>query len=273
VGERVDLIRDLDRPNGWLLSVEGVAQSYVDLDDPGHLEFEYVAVLADVIDAWLPSGATAEVVHLGGGAGTLARYVAATRPGSEQLVVEADPEVASVAIDRLGLLDVAGVTLVVADARETVDAQPDDSADVMVSDVFDGSTVPSSVMSLEALREVRRALRPGGVYLANIADATTFDFARPVLATLRSTFDHVGMLAEPSVMRGRRFGNLVLVGADIPLPSADLRRRAARAVPPVRLVEGDALATFVGTAVPQTDDALVTAPEVPDWAHPRDNGP
>ena len=128
-------------------------------------------------------------------------------------------------------------------------------------------------MSLEALAEVRRVLRPDGLYVANIADATTFDFARPIVATMRSIFGEVAMLAEPSVMRGRRFGNLVLVGADAGLPHADLRRRAARAVPPVRLVEGAAVTTFVGDAVPQTDAAPVSAPPVPGWAHPRDDRP
>lgn len=269
MGERVDLIRDLDRPNGWLLSVEGVAQSYVDLDDPTHLEFEYVALMAEVIDMCTAPDAVLCVVHLGGGAGTLARWVAETRPRAEQLVVEADAEVATVAIDRLGLLDVTGVTLLIADARETVHAQPDGSADVIVSDVFDGSTVPSGVMSLEALADVRRVLRRDGIYIANIADATTFDFARPIVATLRANFGEVALLAEPSVIRGRRFGNLVLIAADRALPYAELRRRSARAVPPVRVVEGDALDVFVGEALPQTDAALAQAPQVPGWAHPR----
>ncbi|MFD1051433.1 spermine synthase, partial [Kibdelosporangium lantanae] len=50
-----ELMRDLDRPNGWLLSVDGVAQSYVDLDDPTYLDFEYVRRMGDIVDG-LPPG-------------------------------------------------------------------------------------------------------------------------------------------------------------------------------------------------------------------------
>ena len=32
-----ELLRDLDAEDGWLLSVDGVAQSYVDRADPSHL--------------------------------------------------------------------------------------------------------------------------------------------------------------------------------------------------------------------------------------------
>src|SRR5436190_807502 len=37
-----ELVRDLDRPSGWQLMVDGTPQSYVDPDDPSYLEFEYV---------------------------------------------------------------------------------------------------------------------------------------------------------------------------------------------------------------------------------------
>ena len=196
-GQRVELVRDLDIGNGWLLSVDGVAQSYVDLDDPTHLEFAYIRAMASVIDACLAPDHFIEAVHLGGGGATLPRYIAATRPGSPQLVVELDQEVVALAIDRLGLLDVAGLTLVVGDARETLDAQPDASADLVVSDVFDGSTVPARLLTTEAFNVARRVLRTDGLYIANIADSTTFDFARPVVAAMTRIFPAVAMLAEP----------------------------------------------------------------------------
>src|SRR5882724_13603756 len=81
-----ELMRDLDRPNGWLLSVDGVAQSYVDLDDPSYLEFDYVRRIADVIDCVAPDTVPLDVLHVGGGACTVPRYIAATRAGSRQLV-------------------------------------------------------------------------------------------------------------------------------------------------------------------------------------------
>ena len=87
-GGQIELLADADRPGGWLLLVDRIRQSYVDLDDPTYLDFEYVQAFADVLGQ-LPPGPLA-VTHVGGGAGTLARYVAATRPRSPQIVLEPD---------------------------------------------------------------------------------------------------------------------------------------------------------------------------------------
>jgi spermidine synthase len=263
---RVELVRDLDRPQGWLLSVDGVAQSYVDLDDPGHLEFDYIRAMAWVIDA---GGPVDVALHLGGGAATLPRYLAARHPGSRSLVVELDAEVVATAVDRLGLLDVPGLTLVVGDAREVLEAQPDASADLVVSDVFDGSTVPARLLTVEAFADVRRVLTAGGVYVANIADAKAFPFARPVVAALRDSFDAALVLAEPSVARGRRFGNLVLAASMRPLPVEALRRQAAGSVPSYRVVDGADLDEFIGDADAATDAAPGRAPSPPEWSRPR----
>ena len=90
----VELLGDLDRPRAWMLLTGGVPQSHVDLDDPRHLELEYMRRLGHLVDLAAPAGTPLRVLHLGGGGLTLARYVAATRPGSRQLAAEADAEVA-----------------------------------------------------------------------------------------------------------------------------------------------------------------------------------
>src|SRR5947209_7372178 len=87
-----ELLADADRPAGWLLSVDGVAQSYVDLDEPTHLEFEYVRWIGDLVDLLAPPEQPITALHLGGGGCTLPRYIAATRPRSTQLVIEGDDE-------------------------------------------------------------------------------------------------------------------------------------------------------------------------------------
>ena len=71
-----------DRPGSFVLRLDGMNQSYVDLRHPLHLEFEYVRRIADVLDAAAPTGAPVRVVHVGGAAMTLPRYVAASRPRS-----------------------------------------------------------------------------------------------------------------------------------------------------------------------------------------------
>jgi hypothetical protein len=85
-----ELVADADRPRAWTLRVDGIPQSHVDLDDPLYLEFEYMRRLGHLADLAAPAGQPLRVLHLGGGGLTLARYVAASRPGSSQLAVESD---------------------------------------------------------------------------------------------------------------------------------------------------------------------------------------
>src|SRR5439155_17757588 len=133
------LIPDADRPGGWTLFVDGVPQSYVDTTDPTHLEFEYMRRLASVADAAGPPGAPLRVLHLGGGALTLPRYVAATRPGSRQRVVEHDGPLVELVRRELPWDRRASLRVRVGDAREVVAATPDAAYDLVVADVFAGA--------------------------------------------------------------------------------------------------------------------------------------
>jgi hypothetical protein len=110
--------------------------------------------------------------------------------------------------------------------------------------------------------EVRRVLRPGGMYLANVADGPPLRFARGQVATLRTAFPEICLMAEPGTFRGRRFGNLVAVASAVELPVAALTRRCASDPMPARVVADDDLDRFVGSAVP-VDDAAATDSPVP----------
>jgi spermidine synthase len=238
-----------------------VPQSHVDLADPTFLDFPYVRSLADVVDA-LPPGPVA-VVHVGVGAATLARYVAVTRPGSRQRAVEVDARLAELVRGPLGLSKVPGCRLVVGDGRAVVEALPADSADLVVVDAFAGARVPAHLTTVEFFRAVAAVLRPGGVVLVNTADGRPLDFARAEVATLAAVWPDVAVLAEPGVLRGRRFGNLVLAASAAPLPIAELARRATRADAPARVVAGDDLVRFASGARPATDATAVASPAPP----------
>lgn len=256
-----ELIRDLDRPNGWLLSVDGVAQSYVDLDDPEHLEFDYVRRIGDVIDC-LPEGPL-QVLHVGGGACTLPRYLAAKRPGSRQLVFDPDGELIEFVRERLDLRGVPQLRVRISDGRDGVASRRDDSADLLVLDAFVSAAMPSRLVTLEFLRDVGRVLRPTGTFLANISDGPGLAFVRRVVATVSEVFGDVVLLADPGVLRGRRFGNLVIAASAAPLPVEQLTRKAASAVFPARLVVGDQVRELARNAKPITDDTVAVAPTPP----------
>ncbi|NBM18591.1 spermidine synthase [Streptomyces sp. GC420] len=254
---------DIDRARAWLLTVDGAPQSYVDLDDPTHLEFEYARRLAHVLDCVAGPGEPLDVLHLGGGALTLPRYVAATRPGSRQDVVEADRGLLALVAERLPLAEGCGITVHADDARHALETAPAGTRDVVVADVFGGSRVPAHLTSLEYATAAERVLRPGGCYLANLADGAPFTFLRSQLATFGAVFAHVALIAEPSVLRGRRFGNAVLVASHTEPPLEELVRRTAADPFPARVEYGAGLERFAAGAVPVRDAVAVASPEPP----------
>ncbi|CAM5663549.1 fused MFS/spermidine synthase [Streptomyces californicus] len=203
----------MDRDRAWLLTVDDAPQSYVDLDDPHHLEFEYVRRLAHVVDGAGEPGAPLDVLHLGGGALTLPRYVAATRPGSRYMSWTPTGKPPRLVGERLPLPAGSGITLHAADARERLEAATLASVDLLVADVFGGSRVPAHLTAVEYARAAGRALREDGVYAANLADSAPFAFLRSQLANFAGVFPELALIAEPAVLRGRRFGNVGFLGA------------------------------------------------------------
>ncbi|GAB3885256.1 fused MFS/spermidine synthase [Kibdelosporangium lantanae] len=251
-------MRDLDRPNGWLLSVDGVAQSYVDLDDPTYLDFEYVRRMGDIVDG-LPPGPL-RALHVGGGACTLPRYVAATRPGSRQLVFDLDADLIDFVRDNLDLRAVPHLKVRIADGRDGLATRVDDSADLVVLDAFERAVMPGGLATLEFTQDVARVLRPGGTYVVNISDGPGLRFAKRVAATIAAVFPTVLLLADPAVLRGRRFGNLVLAAGEVP----ELPRQTTPF--PARVVSGDALRSLIGKAAPITDASPALSPVPPATA-------
>jgi hypothetical protein len=259
------LMPDLDTDGGWLLTLDDTPQSYVDLGDPGHLEFEYTRRLGHLADAVAPEGEPLDALHLGGGALTLPRYLAATRPGSRQLAVEADGPLTELVAEVLPWTG-QGIEVTVGDAREQLATAAPGGWDLVVADVFQGSRTPAHLTSVEFVRLAAAALRPGGAYAANLADGAPLAFAAAQAATVRAVFPHSCLIGEPSVLRGRRYGNLLLIGSDRPLPVEALARRLAGDPFPARLVDGPELRRLIGGAAPVTDAEAKPSPPPPSGA-------
>lgn len=233
------LLPDVDRDRAWLLTVDGAPQSYVDLDDPAHLEFEYVQRLAHVLDTAAAAGEPLDVLHLGGGALTLPRYTAATRPGSRQRVAEADRGLLDLVAEVMPLPDGSGIAVHAEDARELLERTAPDSVDVLIADVFGGSRVPAHLTSVEYARAAGRVLRRGGIYAANLADSAPFDFLRSQLSRLRRRLPGAGgrrrtrRAARPAFREHRAAGRPRAPGHRRAHPALRGRRlpRAGRARP------------------------------------------
>ena len=260
-----ELLADPDRPQSWTLMVEGTPQSHVDLLDPTHLEFEYIRRLGHLVDVIAPAGAPVRAVHLGGGAWTLARYLAAARPGSRQRVVELDVPLVEFVRARLPS-EGSGIRVRTGDARTVLASLTSDSVDLIFVDVFAGAQIPAHLTSVEFVTEAARVLRPGGTYAANLADGAALAFARGQAATVGSVFAETALIGSPQVFRGRRFGNFVLAGtqsAGVAASWADLARRTAADPFQARIVAGAELVKFVAGAKVVTDADAVPSPAPP----------
>jgi hypothetical protein len=222
-----------EHAGAWLVRVDGHDQSHVDLDDPTRLLFDYVRRMGDVIDV-LPAAAT-RVVHVGGAGLTLPRYVAATRPGSGQIVLEPDEVLTALVRERLPLPRGSGIKVRPVDGVTGIAALRDEHAHLVVLDAYQDGEVPDGLLTPTFLADVARVLAPGGLVLVNLADRAPFARARDVVARLRASVGPVVLSAEPATLRGRRPGNLLLVaGAEPPLEA--LRRSAATSTAPYKVL-------------------------------------
>lgn len=230
-------------------------QSWVDLEDPLKLEFEYVQRIAEALDATVLARPTSEPVrflHIGGGGLSLPRYVAARRPAADQLVLEPDADLIEQVRERLPLPRRGRIRIRPVDGRTGVAELRDDYVDAIVVDAFQGAQVPAELATVEWFDRLAEVLRPRGVLVMNLGDRAPFDWGRRCLAAMAGSFPQLAVSAETTVWKGRRYGNLVaLAGSSLPI--ATLERAAARAPFPFRLLSAGGLRAWLGAAEPFTD--------------------
>ncbi|MET1043927.1 MAG: fused MFS/spermidine synthase [Microbacteriaceae bacterium] len=248
-------------PGAYTLVVDGTPQSHVNLDDPSQLFFEYVQRIGHVIDQLPPGPITA--VHLGAGAFTLPRYVEATRPGSRQQVVELESDLVDFVREQIPLPRGASIRVRHGDARAVLEKLPGGlrgTVDLVVVDVFSGARTPAHVTSVEFYRSVAELLAPGGVAAVNIADGPGLAFARGQAATVGAAIGNVAALAETQILKGRRFGNVVLAASASELPLEWMPRLLAGGPHPSKVVAGRELTEWIAGAPIVTDATAIPSP-------------
>jgi len=255
------LVPDLAYRRAFTLRVGRTEQSYVDLDDPLRLEFDYVQRLVDVLDSVVGLGQRLRVVHVGGAGMTLPRYVAATRPSSAQIVLEPDIELTAFVRRHLPLPTRSGIKVRGTDGRRGIAGMRNGYADLLIIDAFVGARVPADLTTAEFLSDARRVLSDHGVIIINLTDRGPLGYARRVLAGVSLAFPHVLFCAEPSTLRGRRFGNVIIAGGAAPLPYPAIADRAGRPPFPYRVLHGARLNHLLAGSTPFRNKDAEESPE------------
>lgn len=262
-GLKASIEPDPYQDGAFILEVDGTPQSHVFIDDPGELFFEYIRRIGHVIDVFAPAGEPLTAIHLGGGALTLPRYINATRPGSRQQVIELEQDLIDFVREHLPLEKSAQIRIRYGDAREVLGKLPQGlhgNVDIVIVDVFSGARTPAHVTSVEFYREVASFLSPTGVVIVNVADGPGLAFARSQAATLQSVLPHVVALADTQVLKGRRFGNVVLAASANDSFTQWLPRLLAGGPHPAKAVAGDEMAQFIGSAPIVLDATAIPSP-------------
>ena len=243
----------MERPGAFLLRVDGHDQSYVDLADPRRLVFDYVRRMGDVVDLQRAPAEPLRMVHVGGAGMTLPRYVAATRPGSVQVVLEPDERVTALVRERMPWRRADRIKVRPTDGRSGLALQRDGHADAVVLDAYLHGRVPRELLTAECFEVVARVLRDDGSFLLNLSDRAPFRHTRRVVAGLRLQFPLLMLCADPATLRARRAGNLLVMASAAGLPVNALRSRVATSALPYRVLDDEGVRSSFGGGTPFVD--------------------
>ncbi|SDZ27878.1 spermidine synthase [Herbiconiux ginsengi] len=277
---RAELVLYYRKSQSYELIVGGIPQSRVSLAYPELLDYPYVRHIARMLDAAAPTGTPLLVVHLGAGALTLPRYVAATRPGSPQIVVEYERTLGEAVLEALPLPPGADVTMLWGDARELAATTTPETGwrDVpfTIVDLWDAARVSAHVSSAEFYTLVSARMSPGGVMAVNLLDGGTFDYARGQAATLATLFEHVAVVLDTEPFGHPPVDNVVVFASDTPIAVAEHPEllddndndEDDPAGPRPTVLSGARLDLWIGDAPPATDATAVDSPDPYDPRFP-----
>lgn len=146
----------------------GSEQSRINVDHPETLEFEYMQQMNEVMDLAIPAPEPISALHIGGCGCALAWAWEVLRPGSRQLAIEVDADLVTAVRERLPLPRKPLLRLRAAEGAAALAASKA-QYQVIVRDAFTDSEVPAHLQTVEWCNLVAQHLRPGGIYLANVA--------------------------------------------------------------------------------------------------------
>ena len=244
----------------WIVRINGEPSSHIDLGDPQALAFDYMRWISELVRSQWDSSYKLRILHLGGGACTLARAFASAYPEARQVVVELDGRLAVLVREWFDLPRAPFVRVRVGEARAVTEALTENSRDLIIRDVFADHRTPRPLTTLEFTRHARRVLSPGGIYVVNCGDTADLRGARAEAATIGAVFEHTAIIADPAMLKGKREGNVVIAGSDVPIgTSSALASRVLGGGTQAHVWQDEQVRRFAESAKVLRDDMASTA--------------
>jgi spermidine synthase len=200
-----------------LLLLDGKVQSGRLLDQPG-MFFPYVELSSKILQKVKPSPKS--VLVIGGGGYTIPEFVKTYAPTAEVTVVEIDPEVTAAA-KQFFLTDPGlPITTLNEDGRVFLNRNRR-QFDVLYTDAYVGLSIPPFLATREAFQHVRRALKPDGIAVFNIASARAGKLGavyEALFTTIREVFPETAVFSTNPAEADEPHSIIVVVTGGQPLP-------------------------------------------------------
>jgi spermidine synthase len=208
----IKLKRDMTRSDGvplQALVLDHLVHSYTDLNDPFHMEYEYIRIYEEFVRWQAEKRKSFKSLFIGGGGYTFPRFIEAKYPKADIDVVEIDPEVTWVAHEYLGVAKESRIRSYNEDARWFVmNCKEKGRYDFIFGDAFNDLSIPYHLTTKEFVMQLKELLKPNGLLLANVIDSfkvgqfmpsyirtleEVFGKGNVYLITLTSDFDAMGI--------------------------------------------------------------------------------
>lgn len=182
------------------LVLDNLIHSYVNLQDPVHLQYGYERIKAELV-AWQAAAKPEfRALIIGGGGYTFPRYLEIKYPQARIDVIEIDPRLTQIAHQHLGLPLQTRIRTFNDDARWVLMNFPEKGAyDFIFGDAYNDLSIPYHLTTREFADLLRGLLKPEGMLVANIIDDfETGLFLPSYVRTLAESFgkERVALVAD-----------------------------------------------------------------------------
>lgn len=196
--------------------LDNLIHSYVCLEDPLHIEYEYERIYSDVLKWKFKRDENFKSLTIGGGGYTFPRYMEVVYPKAQIDVVEIDPEVTNIVYKHLGLSADTRIKSFNTDGRWFV-MNCKEKYDLIFTDAYNDLSIPYHLTTKEFVAQLKSILNPDGLIMSNIIDNFQVGaFLPSYIRTLREVFGpkNVYLLSVSPNFENTRISTFIVIAGN-----------------------------------------------------------